>query len=111
MTLWAPDPEQLAPFYAEVLGLERQDIHGHVPNFRVGEMLLVLMRGTPAHVQDSDNAPWPIFAFEVPNYAEILARVEVAGVPILRVNPPHDPSPLGYVRRSCGQYPRTGRWP
>lgn len=104
ITLWAPDPEQLAPFYSDILGLERRDIHGHMPNFTIGNMRLVLMRGTPAHIQDSQRNPWPIFAYEVPNYAEIEARIVAAGMPILERSPDGDhsrwfmfPDPAGNI--------------
>jgi catechol-2,3-dioxygenase len=91
-TLWAPDPEKIAHFYADILGLQRQDTHGHTPNFIVGQMSLVIMQGTPQPVKDMKRDPWPIFAFQVPNYKEIDARLIKNESPILEYNPESAPS-------------------
>ena len=104
VTLWVPDPAQVLPFYTDLLGLQRDDHHGHMPNLKVGDISLVLMPGTPQPPKNPGREPWPIFAFAVPNYAEIEQRLTEANVPILERSPagkPHQwfmfPDPAGNI--------------
>jgi catechol 2,3-dioxygenase-like lactoylglutathione lyase family enzyme len=91
VTLWAPDPEALAPFYAHTLRLPRDDHHGHAANFQVDDTHLVIMPGEPQPPRNQKRDPWPIFAFSTPHYDAIKETLSTQGVPVL------DQSPAGQV--------------
>ena len=104
VTLWAPDPEALIPFYTTTLRLPREDLHGRTPNLRVGDMHLVLMAGQPQPPLNTQREFWPIFAWSTPDYAAIETALLAQAVPILERSPagqPHEwfmfPDPAGNI--------------
>jgi catechol 2,3-dioxygenase-like lactoylglutathione lyase family enzyme len=77
--LRAPDPNALAPFYAEVLGLPPAAVSQEYPHFDLGGSYLVLRPGTP----DQANAVhdrFPAVALAVDDLHAALHRLQAHAV-------------------------------
>jgi catechol 2,3-dioxygenase-like lactoylglutathione lyase family enzyme len=81
ISIWAPDVPKTAHFYRDVLGLELiPHLHAGQPHFRIGEVLLTILKGTPQPVEDPEPSRFPVFALRARNFDQAVARLEEHGV-------------------------------
>lgn len=80
VTLWVENFESAIHFYQDVLGLELLTRPGEMPQFRVGDGLLVLAKGKFHPSSDAFPRDFPQVAFRVGDLNAIAARLQDLGV-------------------------------
>ena len=65
VALWVEDFASVLHFYQDILGLDLISHHGDVPQLKVGDGILVLVKGKLPPAIDSFPADFPLIAFEV----------------------------------------------
>jgi len=75
VALWVEDFTSAVHFYEDILGLELITHHGDVPQFKVGDGILVLLKGKLPPAIDSFPAEFPLIAFEVNNLDKVFGTL------------------------------------
>ena len=70
--LWVEDFASVVHFYENILGLKLVSHHGDVPQFKVGDGILVLVKGKLPPAIDAFPAEFPLIAFEVNDLDKIV---------------------------------------
>jgi len=70
--LWVEDFASVVDFYENILGLKLISHHGDVPQFKVGDGILVLVKGKLPPAIDAFPADFPLIAFEVNDLDKIV---------------------------------------
>ena len=65
VALWVEDFASVLHFYQDILGLDLISHHGDVPQLKVGDGILVLVKGKLPPAIDAFPADFPLIAFEV----------------------------------------------
>ena len=65
VALWVEDFTAVLHFYQDILGLDLISHHGDVPQLKVGDSLLVLVKGKLPPAIDAFPADFPLISFEV----------------------------------------------
>ena len=65
VALWVEDFTSVLHFYQDILGLDLISHHGDVPQLKVGDGILVLVKGKLPPAIDTFPADFPLIAFEV----------------------------------------------
>jgi len=65
VAIWVEDFTSVLHFYQDTLGLDLISHHGDVPQFQVGDGILVLVKGKLPPAIDAFPAEFPLVAFEV----------------------------------------------
>ena len=82
MALWAEDFDSVLHFYENILGLKLISHHGDVPQFKVGDGLLVLVKGKLPPAIDAFPEDFPLIAFETNNLDKIVEILTIEHVDI-----------------------------
>jgi catechol-2,3-dioxygenase len=80
VTLWAENVDQMVDFYKNILGLQLLTIDRGRPHFDFGGGYLVILRGKPHRVQDSNPSRFPVLAFSVDNLHEFIDHSKAKNV-------------------------------
>jgi catechol-2,3-dioxygenase len=72
VALWVEDFASVLHFYENILGLKLISHHGDVPQFKVGDGILVLVKGKLPPAIDTFPAEFPLIAFEVNDLDKIV---------------------------------------
>ena len=72
VALWVEDFTSVVHFYEDILGLKLISHHGDVPQFKVGDGILVLVKGKLPPAIDAFPAEFPLIAFEVNDLDKII---------------------------------------
>jgi len=72
VALWVEDFDSVLHFYENILGLKLISHHGDVPQLKVGDGLLVLVKGKLPPAIDAFPEDFPLIAFEVNNLDKIV---------------------------------------
>ncbi len=84
-SLWAQDVPATAHFYRDVIGLDLLPHHGHRPAFDLGNgSHLVIVKGQPVAVQDTERAHFPHIAFAVEDLDSAVEHLQAHGVELPR---------------------------
>lgn len=75
-TLWVDDFMRAVAFYQDILKLELTTRPGDAPHFRVGDGLLVLIKGQFCPPGDAFPPDFAQISFEVENLDEMVARLQ-----------------------------------
>ena len=65
VALWVEDFTSVLHFYQKILGLDLISHHGDVPQLKVGDGILVLVKGKLPPAIDTFPADFPLIAFKV----------------------------------------------
>jgi catechol-2,3-dioxygenase len=65
VALWVEDFTSVLHFYQDILGLDLISHHGDVPQLKVGNGILVLVKGKLPPAIDAFPAEFPLITFEV----------------------------------------------
>ena len=80
VALWVEDFTSVLHFYQDILGLDLISHHGDVPQLKVGDGILVLVKGKLPPAIDAFPADFPLVAFEVNNLNKIAETLMVENV-------------------------------
>ncbi len=83
VALWVEDFISVLHFYQDILGLDLISHHGDVPQFQVGDGILVLVKGKLPHAIDAFPAEFPLVAFEVNDLNKIADTFTAENVELL----------------------------
>jgi len=72
VALWVEDFASVLHFYEDILGLKLISHHGDVPQFKVGDGILVLLKGNLLPAIDAFPAEFPLITFEVNDLDKIF---------------------------------------
>jgi catechol-2,3-dioxygenase len=66
ISLWAEDVVKTAHFYKDVIGLSLlPHHHGTHPHFKLGDTILVILKGKPHQATDTTIKKFPVIAFSI----------------------------------------------
>ena len=80
VALWVEDFASVLHFYQDILGLDLISHHGDVPQFKVGDGILVLVKGKLPAAIDAFPADFPLIAFEVNDLDNMVERLMAENV-------------------------------
>ncbi len=80
VTLWVDDFEKAIHFYRDILGLEMPTQPGEIPHFRVGEGMLVLVKGFPCQPEGAFPPEFPHVTFEVSDLDQSVEKLQAQGI-------------------------------
>lgn len=83
-TLWVDHFENAISFYRDILGLELMTRPGEVPHFRIGDGILVLIKGKFCPPVDAFPPEFAQLSFEVDDLDKIAAHLQSSGVELVR---------------------------
>jgi catechol-2,3-dioxygenase len=72
VALWVEDFTSVLYFYQVILGLDLISHHGDVPQLKVGDGILVLVKGKLPHAIDAFPPDFPLISFEVNNLDKMM---------------------------------------
>ena len=75
VALWVEDLTSAVHFYEDILGLELITHHGDVPQFKVGDGILVLLKGKLPPAIDVFPAEFPLIAFEINDLDKVFGTL------------------------------------
>jgi len=79
--LWVDDFSAAINFYQSILGLELTTRPGEAPQFKIGDSLLVLVKGKLAPAAGAFPPDFPLLAFEVDDLDAAMKQLIEAGAP------------------------------
>jgi catechol 2,3-dioxygenase-like lactoylglutathione lyase family enzyme len=82
VTLWVNDFEKAIQFYRDILGLELLTAPGEIPQFEIGDGLLVLVKGKFNPPSDAFPPDFPQFSLEVDDLDKVIAQLKSRDYPI-----------------------------
>lgn len=82
VTLWVNDFEKAIQFYRDILGLELLTAPGEIPQFEIGDGLLVLVKGKYNSPSDAFPPDFPQFSLEVDDLDQVVAQLRSKNHPI-----------------------------
>ena len=82
VTLWVEDFTKALVFYRDVLGLELLTRPGEIPQFKVGEGILVLAKGRLAQPADAFPPEFPQLGLAVQELDKMAARLQNLNVAV-----------------------------
>ena len=80
VALWVEDFTSVLHFYQDILGLDLISHHGDVPQLKVGDGILVLVKGKLPPAIDAFPADFPLIAFEVNDLDKMVERLMAENV-------------------------------
>jgi len=80
VALWVEDFTSVLHFYQKILGLDLISRHGDVPQLKVGDGILVLVKGKLPPAIDAFPADFPLIAFEVNDLDKMVERLMAENV-------------------------------
>jgi len=83
VSLWVDDFESCLYFYEDVMRLDLITRPGEVPHFRVGESMLVLVKGIFCPPDGAFPPDFPQLSFEVDNLDEVVSYLKDRGVDVI----------------------------
>jgi len=76
VTVWVEDFPSAITFYRDGLGLELVSRPGDIPQFLVGDSMLVLVKGRLFQPADAFPPDFPLFSFSVDNLEKTVRDLE-----------------------------------
>jgi len=73
VALWVDDFERAISFYCDILGLGLTTLPGEIPQFRVGDSLLVLVKGKFCPPKDAFPPDFAQVSFSVQDLDDMMA--------------------------------------
>ncbi len=80
ISLRAEDVLTAVHFYRDVVGLPLLPRHDHRPAFDLGGLYLVIVKGQPAPVSDSESSRFPLLAFAVEDLDKAIEHLQAHNV-------------------------------